>query len=437
MDRRDFLVRSGLVLGAAAMARVEAASLPDPDPTVPGDWKSVKGEFLLDRGLIHMSGFYLASHPRPVREAIERHRKALDENPFEEHHLHYAEHEARTLKAAAAYLGVNPLDIALTDSTTMGLGLTYTGLKVREGQEIVQTTHDHQATNMSLKFRADRTGTSVRRVSLYKSGASATQEGMVEAIRAAITDRTRVVAITWVHSSTGVRTPVRAIADAIGDFNKNRGVEDRILLCVDGVHGIGVEDVSLPDLGCDFFIAGCHKWLLGPRGTGFVWGREKAWEQATQTIPPFPPDRFDPRFSTELLPGDPSRRALTGTYMTPGGFHSFEHRWALAEAFQFHQRIGKSQVAERIHALTRPMREELSKMKHVTLHTPMSDEVCAGIVCFEVAGLTPHEAVAKLREKKILASVTPYEVKYARLSAGLINDEADVETSLRAVRDLA
>ena len=79
--------------------------------------------------------------------------------------------------------------------------------------------------------------------------------------------------MTWVHSSTGVRLPVAEYGAAIADLNRRRDRADRVLLCVDGVHGFGAVDVDLPDLGCDFLATGTHKWLFGPRGTGIVWGR--------------------------------------------------------------------------------------------------------------------------------------------------------------------
>jgi len=72
-----------------------------------------------------------------------------------------------------------------------------------------------------------------------------------------------------------------------------------------------------------------------------------------------------------------------GSWMSPGGFHSFEHRWALDRAFQFHQTIGKPRVAERIHSLKPADQEGLAKMPNLTLYTPMEDELSAGIVCFE------------------------------------------------------
>src|SRR5262249_51520403 len=161
-----------------------------------------------------------------------------------------------------------------------------------------------------------------------------------------------------------------------------------VLLCIDGVHGLGVEDVRLEELGCDFFIAGCHKWLFGPRGTGLIWGHPRAWPVAHVMIPSFSRQSY-----RSWLQGIPPPAARGGAMMTPGGFHSFEHRWALGEAFQFHQAIGKARIAARIHALNRQLKEGLAEMDHITLHTPVAENLSAGIVCFEVAGLSPEQVV--------------------------------------------
>jgi len=76
-------------------------------------------------------------------------------------------------------------------------------------------------------------------------------------------------------------------------------------------------------------------------------------------------------------------------------------------------------------------------MKHVTLHTPMSDDVSAGIVTFEVAGKKPDQVVARLLEKRIVATTTPYARSYARLAPGILNTPGDVDTALREIRALA
>lgn len=279
MDRRALLVRTGLALGAALLA-APASAQPSFD-----SWAQVRDQFELAPEWVHMSGLYLASHPAPVRAAIETHRRGLDANP-----VHYLQErggrlEAAVLRSAADYLGASPTDIALTDSTTMGLGLLYNGLAVRAEQELLTTTHDFSSTHESLRLRAARSGASIRQVRLYDDPAAASPEAIVERMIAAITPSTRVVAVTWVHSSTGVKLPIRRMADALAPLNAGRDPGDRALLCVDGVHGLGVEDEAVAQLGCDFFVAGCHKWLFGPRGTGLVWGAPSAWRQAATRSP--------------------------------------------------------------------------------------------------------------------------------------------------------
>src|SRR5215470_10261350 len=88
LRRRDFLVRSGLALGSTALlgaeSRAEAKRTePAAAPPKVGAWPEVKAEFGLAPGLAHMSGFFLASHPRVVRDAIEANRRGLDANPIE------------------------------------------------------------------------------------------------------------------------------------------------------------------------------------------------------------------------------------------------------------------------------------------------------------------------------------------------------------------
>jgi selenocysteine lyase/cysteine desulfurase len=384
----------------------------------PPTWDEIRELFPLDRDYLHFGGLFLASHPAPVRDAIEAHRRGLDANPVYYYRQQGPGAEATVLRAAAAYLGASPTDIALTDSTTMGLGLLYHGLAVRADQDVLTTTHDFYATHEALRTSTTRTGASLRTVTLYRSLATVTVEETVETVIAAILPNTRIVAVTWVHSSTGLKLPIRQIADALASVNQGRSEADRVLLCVDGVHGLGVEDVSVADLGADFLVAGCHKWLFGPRGTGLVWGHPRSWPAASPTIP---------SFSGSDTPADA---------MTPGGFHSFEHRWALDRAFALHQQIGKSRVAARIHGLNAQLKEELASMPGVTLHTPRDEALSAGLVCFEIAGLTPGAVVERLGQRRIVATTTPYRPSYARLAAGLLNTPEEVESVVREVRSL-
>lgn len=436
MNRRDFMSHSGLLFGASLLSLPHAMSVmaqPADRPYIPDfrDWNEVRTQFTLNPDLIHMAGFYLASHPSPVREAIERHRRGFDSNALEYHHENAMRCELAAMDAASRYLGVDPAGIAMTDSTTMGLGLVYNSIQLEPDQEILTTTHDHYATWRSLELRAERIGATVRRVSLYERGEDATAEEMVHSVVSAITPRTRLIALTWVHSGTGVKVPVAQISRAVKQVNRNRDSENQILLSVDGVHGLGVEQESLSELGCDIFIAGTHKWIFGPRGTGLVYASPEARRLIQATIPPFPPVVF-----SDLSDEEVEKRMTWGMQMTPGGFHSFEHRWAVTEAFTMHEKLGKAEVSSRIHMLNRQIKEAMVSMPHVTMHTPMSDDVSAGMVCFEVDGMSPAEVVSRLRERSIVASTTPYAVTYARLSAAIFNTEQEIDQIISAVYEL-
>jgi isopenicillin-N epimerase len=421
LDRRELLERGGLALAAAAVLGPEALASPeeaDAESLAPLPWASVRSQFRLRRDRVHLGAFLLASHPAPVRRAIDRYRRALDADPVGYLHGSSVAREAAVLRAAAGYTGARAADIALTDSTTMGLALLYNGLHVRADQELLTSTHDFFVTHDALQLKAERSGASLHKIRLYEDSAAASANTMVRRVVNAVTPRTRVVALTWVHSSTGVKLPIRRIADALRPLNRGRSEADRILLCVDGVHGFGIENVRLPALGCDFFASGCHKWLFGPRGTGLVWGRPGAWQHVTHTIPSF------------TASGTP------GAAMTPGGFHSFEHRWALAEAFRFQQRLGKQRVAARTHTLNAQLKAALAGMPRVTLHTPRDASLSAGLVCFEIRGLPPQEVVERLAARGIHATVTPYTPTYARLGPSIVNTPAEIRRAVLALRAL-
>jgi hypothetical protein len=244
---------------------------------------------------------------------------------------------------------------------------------------------------LASHLRAQRTGCPVRTIPLYDEPAAVDAAGLVRALVDQIRPETRLVAITWVHSRSGVKLPVARIAAEIAARNHGRSTERRILLCVDAVHGFGIEDVTMAQLGCDFFVAGCHKWLFGPRGTGIIWAPPHAWEQCLPTVP---------SFSTPV-------RQTPGRRMTPGDFHSFEHRWALAPAFDFHLAIGKSHVQARPHALASQLERGLAAIPGVRVLTPMSDELSSGIAVFQVAGKTSEEVERALHARAIIATITP------------------------------
>ncbi len=423
--RTTSLTRRGLLGGAVALTALSACdSASDPGTSAPRpsligapaldpkDWGSVRAQFGLDPAIAHFAAYVFASSPASVRDAITLHRAGFDHNPVEYLHTNESRYAVSIRMAAAGYLGVRTDEICFTNSTTMGLGLVYTGLRLQPGDEILTTEHDFYSTHESLRLRTERDGVNVRRVRLYADPATASTDEIVGNLVKAITPATRVIALTWVHSGTGVKLPVRQIADAVAG---------RALVCLDSVHGFGIEDAGPDQLGVDFLISGCHKWLFGPRGTGIVWGKPSAWARFTQVIPTFD-------FITNRAPGNSA---------SPGGYHAYEYEWALTEAFAFHRAIGRDRIAARTHELNGRLKEGLAGMKGLRLVTPRAAELSAGIVCFDAGGKNPNTVVnTTLREAGISASVTPYTPPYVRLGASIATTDADVDKAIEACKKI-
>ena len=79
------------------------------------------------------------------------------------------------------------------------------------------------------------------------------------------------------EAETGHSTGFRAVGHLSLATSRER--QDALRREAAWMHGFGVEDATMADLGCDVFVAGCHKWIFGPRGTGLVWAKKEAWER--------------------------------------------------------------------------------------------------------------------------------------------------------------
>ena len=439
-SRRQFLVRGAAATAAAfapdvLLAAVRQYTTPMPDLS---NWGAVRAQFDLAPDWTHLSCFYIASHPRPVRDAIAAFRRALDANPYlEVEHRWFSEPpdnlQLASREQMAPYLGARPEEIAFTGSTTHGLGLVYGGLPLEPGDEVLTTAHDHYSQHESIRFACERTKAKARRVVLYQDASAVTLDGIVRKLREAIRPETRVLGLTWVHSCTGVRMPIRAIADMLAEVNRKRKEATRIRMVVDGAHGLGVVDEPVGALGCDYFCAGTHKWMFGPRGTGIAWAREEEWARLRPTIPSF---SNLPAWNA-WMEGKPPLKPVNAFDLSPGGFHAYEHEWALAAAFQFHQKIGRSRVAARIAELNDHCKAKLAAAHNVKVITPLDPRLSGGIVCFEVAGRTADEVGKRLVERKIVAGASPYLPSYPRFSPGVMNTPGELDGAVRVVQEIA
>ncbi|QXH33931.1 pyoverdine-tailoring periplasmic protein PvdN [Pseudomonas muyukensis] len=418
-NRRTFLKQASLLAASLpllpqALADTAAKPLRGTDK-----WHNLRELFPLDPGVAHFANFLVTAHPRPVQAAIDRHRADLDRNPaalmdWESQYEWQREDEVR--EWAARYLEVGPRQIALTGSTTEGLAMIYGGLKVGADQEILVTEHEHYSAHKALAFRSQRQGTAVRKIRLFDNPWTVSSDQVLSTLDQAIKPHTRVLGMTWVHSGSGVKLPVGEIGELVRRHNRERSEAERILYVVDGVHGFGVENARFADFNCDYFIAGTHKWMFGPRGTGIICAASTGMEHLVPTVATF------------------SRDEDFATIMTPGGYHAFEHRWATGEAFKLHLELGKAEVQQRIHQLNSLLKARLSEHRQVQLVTPRSEQFSAGFTFFRLKDRDPDAVAAQLCANKVMCDAVHRDVgPVIRLAPSLLNDERQIDRAMSLI----
>lgn len=395
-------------------------------------WDLVRSQFSLDYTKVHLSLNMVCPNSICVQNEIARHRKAFDQNPA----IYYREKDKYNhlnLQAISNYLNTKKNNIALSDSTTAGISTVLNGLSINAGDEIISSDHDHYSLDKAVYFLSKKNKIRLKKIKLYEKSRWATCEEILENIHAAINKNTRIVCLTWVHSCSGIRLPIAKIGRLIEHINGFRTYENKIITVVDAVHAIGFEWFdSVESLNCDFIISGLHKWMFGPRGTGFIWGSEFGWSQfKSPLIVSFDNEAFYPwrhqGFEENEVP--PARLASTG------GFPAFEHRWAIYKSIEFIEEIGQRAIRDRIISHAKKISALLERHEKIQFYSSDSDELMSGIICFDVKKKVASEVVDDLVHLNLIVGQTPYRHSCVRIAPSILNSDEDINLTIDRLKD--
>ncbi len=275
---------------------------------------------------------------------------------------------ATEVKAAAAKLinAAGPHEIAFVPNTTTGLAQVANGLPLGEGDRVVITNVEYPANRYPWEHLARTRGIELFEVKQQPDGRID-----VEDVIDAITDRTRVVAISHVQYASGFRVDLKAISGV------TRQVPGRCYLCVDAIQSVGVLPVDVRAQGIDFLAADGHKWMLGPEGCGIFYCREDLAPLLTPTVVGWMcmENATDyGNYQYALLPD--ARRFEPGSWNIPGIV-------ALGASLDLLLEVGIDEVWSRVEALTTRLGEGLAAKGYRIFSPRRSEAERSGIVVFE------------------------------------------------------
>ncbi len=371
LRRREFLQRAavaaavfGLPLARAEQLFAQEApamplrSLYEQDPE--RYWGLLRRQWLLAADRINLNCGSVGCTPLPVLRAMIDHLLSAEE--FREAAYPWFGYEENTRlrelrDALAAFLHVQRDELALVRNATEANNAVCNGLDFAAGDEILLTDQEHPGGRCCWEQKAMRFGVKLNYVALPKPPASA--EEIVQLFERALTPRTKIIIFSHITTVTGVILPAKQICA----LARSRG----ILTHVDGAHAAGQIPLDLHDLGCDFYGSSPHKWMMSPKGTGFLYIR----------------DGLQEKLWVNIATGDWHNYALKAYRFSNFGTSNLSVFVGLKAALDFFQTVGPERIYARQHQLATRVRDRVVGHPQLNVVNASKDEFFGGLVSFE------------------------------------------------------
>ena len=379
---------------------------------------ALKKYFLLDPSVIFLNHGSYGATPKPVFEAYQNWQLRLERQPvlFLGRELPELMRESRA--ALGQYLNADADDLVYIPNATHGINIVARSLDLEPGDEILTTDHEYGACDYTWEFNSDKTGTQYIHQPIPLP--VQTQEEILEGFWKGVTARTKVIYLSHITSSTALRFPVEEIC--------RRAKERGILTIIDAAHSPGQLSVALQSLGADIVFGNCHKWMLAPKGAGFLYARREVQHLIQPLVVswgthPTPEIATGSRFIDIMQ--------WTGTKDPSAAL-------SVPAAIQFMQEHDWEEIRCQCHSLLWQAMERICDLTQMPPPYPLDSDLYSQM---GIAPLPPSDLVAlKVRlydEYRIEVPLVEWQGhQFVRISVQGYNTQADVDALVEALRVL-
>ncbi|HWA16488.1 MAG TPA: aminotransferase class V-fold PLP-dependent enzyme [Gemmatimonadales bacterium] len=419
-DRRAFMAA---VAGAVALPRLRPDAFhrvlghgPASRYGAPDDedyWGEVQRAFDCDRTMTNLNNGGCSPTPSHVLEQMIRDLKFSNELPVI-HMWQTLEPRIESVRRELARsFGCDVEEMAITRNASEALETLIFGLDLKKGDEVICSNQNYGRMLTGWDQRVRRDGIVLKQVSFKLPPPS--QEHILDAFKAAVTPRTRVIEMTHITNLSGQILPIREMVK----WARPKGIE----VFVDGAHAYAHFPFTRDALDCDYYGTSLHKWLLAPIGTGFLYVRKSKQKNLWP-----------------LMAAPASMDENIRKYEEIGTHPAANHN-AISVALAFHNAIGAERKVARLRYLrdrwAKRVQQESSRVK---ILTPLDSPNGAGIGLLHIDGVQPNSFVAHMMDKhKIVCTpINHDEFNGIRVTPNVYTtvDEVDLfaEKTLEAIK---
>lgn len=357
-------------------------------------------EYVLDSNLIYLNTAALGPTPRVVLACVQEAWRELAEYPNRVDDCRdIYERAEQAREQCASFIGCRADELLITRGTTDSMNIIAQSVHLNAGDRVLTTDREHDGGALCWRYLARRTGAIVDTVPVAVDHDPHT---IVKRFAAGISSKTRIISVSHVIASTGLRMPVADIA--------NLARQHGIVCVVDGAQAVGNIELNVKSLGCHAYATSGHKWLMGPKGTGLLYVSRDGdavvepieWENASSFI------------------GNPA--------LTIG----------LGAAVKAMQSRGMAVVERHNVELRNRCYEGLARIPNVEIVGPPPGQQATAILSIRLPGSIDSDRVRMTLREKYNIVVKTVERKWfngIRIAPHVLNTEADIDALLEALRE--
>lgn len=375
--------------------------------------QNVADYFLLNKDITFLNFGSFGACVKPVFERYQQYQAELEEEPVQFITVKGPKYLEQSREALGSYLNCHRNDVVYVTNPSYAVNIIAKSFALQPGDEILTSNIEYGACDKTWEYYCKKTGAIYKKQTILFPIKS--KEDFIDQFFKGLTPKTKMVFISQVTSSTGLRLPVEEIC-AIA---KQKG----LITFIDGAHGPAQVPVDLQNLQADIYTGACHKWMLTPKGSSFIYVK-KEYQHL-----------FDPLIiSWGYNSAAPSESQFLD-YHQLQGTRDFSAFLTTPDAINFMKQHDWKSVANSCKNLTQLNAPELCKLLNTQPLAPITNDFIAQLYSAEIKTAEPEKLKSHLYDVyKIEIPVTPHEGKvYLRYSINAFNTQKNLDTLFDAI----
>ena len=372
-------------------------------------WEGIKKQFAPPGKLVMMNAANLCPSPAVVNERVIEFTKVMGKDVSFQYRAQFVAFRKKSVELLAQFVGADTSEMGITRNTSESNCTIVHGLDLKPGDEVILWEQNHPSNREAWMSQAKRTGFSVVKVSVPAQPSSVNE--LVDIFAKVITPQTRLISFSHISNLSGIALP----ATEICQMAKAKG----IMSLVDGAQSLGAVNLNLHAMGCTFYTASTHKWLMGPFENGIIYVNS---------------DYFNKIWPNIIGAGWKESTAVDENLCVLGQRNEPSPA-ALPETIGFHQAIGPQNIQKRIVQLNTYLKKKLREaIPQATFVTPLAPEFSGGIVVINLPNKEIHEVTDKLYHSYGIAAAPAGGI---RLSPHIYNTVKDIDYTVKCLATIA